>query len=212
MSERKRSSQRFGYLCYWRSQGGLLESLIRPMQRRARMTGLLSAGAPPGSASCFALKEPVITFVPKISRSVRVNPLFKYEHAARPEAVNTVSATPIFFNADNWSNADTLQRDAPIAVLVIDFLEDIRYLLQEPEIEDRLATYAQLCGEYLRGSIAANFPSFVKTHTEPSELLELADTGFFISTRKTRLLFQDDESRLLIERVEERRKEMPSRP
>jgi hypothetical protein len=37
--------------------------------------------------------------------------------------------------------------------------------------------------------------------------MELSEKGFFVSARKARLLFRDDECRELIERVEKRRKE-----
>jgi hypothetical protein len=158
----------------------------------------------PGTAECFALKEPVLTFVPQVSEAVRTSAIFKYEHAARPKDVVTVYAVPIFQEPHEWSKEKTEERTQPIAALVIDSIEDIRYLLQWPEFEDRLATYAQICGEYLRGVPVQSYGAADNTERDIAELKGLSEAGFFVSSRKSRVLFQDDETIDLVERIEER--------
>jgi len=159
----------------------------------------------PGMAACLKLKEPVLTFVPEISDTIRISPIFKYEHRARPSDVITVYSIPIFRDPNEWSKDDPMQRSKPIAALVVDSLEDIRYLLQLPEFEDRLSTYAQICGEYLRAGIVDTDYGVPETNErDASELNALAESGFFVSSRKRRLLFQDSETVELVERIEAR--------
>jgi hypothetical protein len=159
----------------------------------------------PGMAECMTLKEPVITFVPAIPQIIRTSPVFKYEHAVRPRDVITAYAVPIFRDPAEWSKDKPEERTKPIAALVIDSPEDLRYLLQQPEFEDRIATYAQICGEYLRGApVLLSYGSGGDGERDPSELIALRELGFFISSRKPRSLFQDGETLDLVERVEMR--------
>jgi hypothetical protein len=158
----------------------------------------------PGTAECFVLKEPVLTFVPQVSEAVRTSAIFKYQHAARPKDVVTVYAIPIFREPGEWSKEKPDDRTQPIAALVIDSIEDTRYLLQRTESEDRLATYAQICGEYLRGVPVQSYRAAYATEDDTSELMELGEAGFFVSRRKSRLLFQDDEAIEFVERIEAR--------
>ena len=158
----------------------------------------------PGMAECFTLKEPVVTFVPEIPEMIRLNPAFKYEHAARPQNVKTVYTIPIFADPIEWSKDKPQERSKPIAALVVDSPEDIRYLLQEPIFEDRLATYAQICGEYLRGRPVLSYGTPDSTERDVSELTTPSGPGFFVSNRKSRTLFQDDETMELVERIEAR--------
>jgi NTE family protein len=158
----------------------------------------------PGMASCLTLKEPVLTFVPEISQTVRISPLFKYEHQLRPSSIVTVYAIPIFRDPNEWSKDNPEGRSKPIAALVIDSQEDLRYLLQLPEFEDRLTTYAQICGEYLRGATVQTYGTADSSEREASELNTLGESGFFVSSRKCRSLFQDSETVELVERIEAR--------
>jgi NTE family protein len=159
----------------------------------------------PGMAECMTLKEPVITFVPAIPQIIRTSPVFKYEHAVRPRDVITAYAVPIFRDPAEWSKDKPEERTKPIAALLIDSPEDLRYLLQQPEFEDRIATYAQICGEYLRGApVLLSYGSGGDGERDPSELIALRELGFFISSRKPRSLFQDGETLDLVERVEMR--------
>jgi len=158
----------------------------------------------PGTAQCFRLKEPIITFVPEISEAVRTNAIFKYEHAVRPKDVRTVYSIPIFLEPSEWSKNNAKERSEPIAGLVIDCVDDIRYLLLRPEFEDRLATYAQICGEYLRGATVKSYGPSDKHERDMSELHRLSEPGFFVSARKSRFLFQDDETVEFVERIEAR--------
>jgi NTE family protein len=158
----------------------------------------------PGTAECLTLKEHVLTFVPQIANAIRISPLFKYENAARPRGVLTVYAIPIFAKPDEWLKDNPQERSKPIAVLVIDSPEDVRYLLQQPEFEDRLATYAQICGEYLRGAPVQSYGLAGNRKQEVSELKALKEPGFFVSSRKSRALFQDGETVDLVQRIETR--------
>jgi NTE family protein len=158
----------------------------------------------PGMVECLTLKDPVLTFVPQISDAVRTNPIFKYEHGARPSDVLTIYAIPIFADPCEWSSEIPQERSKPIAALVIDFSEDVRYLLQMPEFEDRLATYAQIAGEYLRGTPVQSYGSADSSERDASDLNALEEAGFFVSRRKSRSLFQDTETVELVERIEER--------
>jgi predicted acylesterase/phospholipase RssA len=158
----------------------------------------------PGPATCLYIKEPVVVFVPKIADTVRTNPYFKYEHAARPRDVVSGYAVPIFADPREWSHDAPQDRNQPIAVLLIDSTDDLLPLLMRPEFEDRLATFAQICGEYLRGAAVQTYGPCVSIDEELSELLPLAETGFFVSSRKRRALFQDEEVIELVERIERR--------
>lgn len=158
----------------------------------------------PGMAECLTLKEPVVTFVPDIPEAIRHSPVFKYEHAARPQSVVTVYAIPIFADPNEWSKDKPQDRSKPIAALVMDSPEDVRYLLQEPQSEDRLATYAQICGEYLRGATVQSYGLPDNNERDVSELTAPKESGFFVSSRKSRALFQDDETRELVERIQAR--------
>jgi len=158
----------------------------------------------PGTAECLTLREPVITFVPEISEAIRISPVFKHEHAARPRDVVSAYAVPIFADPGEWFKDRPEERTKPIAALVIDSPEDIRYLLQQPEFEDRLATYAQICGEYLRGAPVQSYGTAENSERDTSALTVLREPGFFVSSRKSRSLFQDSETVELVERVEER--------
>ena len=162
----------------------------------------------PGPAECFVVKEPVLTIVHQIPEAIRTSPVFKYEHAARPRDVLTVYALPIFADPDEWSKNRPEDRNDPIAVLVIDSVEDVRGLLQRPEFEDRLATYAQICGEYLRGATVQSYGPAANNVQELSDLTQLNEPGFFVAARKSRALFQDDETRELVGRIEERLRQM----
>jgi hypothetical protein len=135
---------------------------------------------------------------------VRTSPIFKYEHAARPSNVVTVYAIPIFASPDEWRKDRPDERSEPIAALIVDSPEDLRYLLQQPKFEDRLATYAQICGEYLRGAPVQSYGSGDGREPIASELIPLTQAGFFVSSRKARTLFQDDETVELVNRIEER--------
>jgi NTE family protein len=157
----------------------------------------------PGPATCLHAKEPVLIFVPEIADTIRTNPYYKYEHAARPRDVVSGYAVPIFANPQNWSR-DVQDRDQPIAVLLIDSPDDLRPLLMRPDFEDRLATYAQICGEYLRGAAVQTYDPRVSLDEELSDLQRLAERGFFVSSRKHRTLFQDGETIELVERIEKR--------
>jgi NTE family protein len=158
----------------------------------------------PGTAQCLVLKEPVLTFVPQIPEAIRTNPFFKYEHAARPQSVVTGYAVPIFRDPKEWHKGTPKDRRDPIAALVIDSPADVRSLLQRPEFEDRLATYAQICGEYLRGAIVQSYGPSTSPDQDLSDLIQLNDFGFFVSARKRRVLFQDEETIELVERIDER--------
>jgi NTE family protein len=158
----------------------------------------------PGTVQCLTLKEPVLTFVPQISEAIRTSPVFKYEHGARPKDIVTVYAIPIFADPIEWSKESPRERSKPIAALVLDFAEDVRYLLQLPEFEDRITTYAQICGEYLRGTTVGSYGFAENDEREASELNPLTEAGFFISSRKPRSLFQDSETVELVEGIEAR--------
>jgi predicted acylesterase/phospholipase RssA len=158
----------------------------------------------PGAAECFTLKEPILTFVPKISEALRTSAIFKYEHAARPKDVVTVYAIPVFLDPNEWSKDKPEERSVPIAALTIDSVDDIRDLLQRPELEDRLATYAQICGEYLRGVPVKSYGPADSSDRGMSELIELKEAGFSVSSRKSRFLFQDSEAIEFVERIEAR--------
>ncbi|WP_431205527.1 patatin-like phospholipase family protein [Bradyrhizobium betae] len=165
----------------------------------------------PGMAQCFSVKEPVLTIVPDVPHAIRVNPALKYEHAARPRDVITNYAIPIFADPENWLRSRPDLRDEPIAVLVIDSSNELAYLLQQPEFEDRLATYAQICGEYLRGgTVTSEYAMVSSRELLPSELIELGQPGFYVSDRKVRVLFQDDETGELVKRIAERTRSGPS--
>lgn len=144
-----------------------------------------------------------MTFVPQISEATRTNPIFKYEHTARPGNVKTAYAVPIFDNPNEWSKTGPAERRKPIAALLLNSVEDIRPLLQRPQIEDRLATYAQICGEYLRDLPVAGFGEPTEYDGALSELHQLKGSGFYVSARKSRSLFKDQETRDLVERIEE---------
>jgi hypothetical protein len=116
----------------------------------------------------------------------------------------TVYAVPIFADPREWSKDIPQVRSKPIAALVVDSPEDVRYLLQLPEFEDRLTTYAQICGEYLRGAPVESYGSVDSGETDASELNALEEAGFFVSSRKLRSLFQDAETVELVQRVEAR--------
>jgi len=158
----------------------------------------------PGMAKCLTLKEPIIVFVPEVPDAIRLNQIFKHEYLVRPQRVKTVYAIPIFTEPAEWSKEKCEDRSKPIAALVIDSEEDIRYLLQEPAIEDRLATYAQICGEYLRGETVRSFGLPDDGQRDVSELTSSGGPGFSVSNRKSRILFQDDETVELVERIEAR--------
>ena len=85
---------------------------------------------------------------------------------------------------------------------MLDSSKDIRYLLQLPEFEDRLTTYAQICGEYLRGTTVMTYGTIDTSGLDASELEPLEKDGFFLSKRKVRSLFQDGETVELIKRIE----------
>jgi hypothetical protein len=121
----------------------------------------------------------------------------------RPRDVATIYAVPIFADPLEWSKETPEDRVKPLAALVIDSSEDIRYLLRLPEIEDRLATYAQICGEYLRGLPVQSYGS-ANSYLPVSDLIPLEKAGFFVSDRKPRALFQDEETLELVKRTEKR--------
>jgi hypothetical protein len=158
----------------------------------------------PGPAECLVLKEQILSFVPQISEATRTSPIFKYQHALRPRDVMTIYALPIFEDPDEWAKESPKDRKDPIAMLLIDSPDDVRDLLQRPEFEDRLATYAQICGEYLRGTPVQSYGPAVSSDQDPSDLISLRGSGVFVSARKARSLFQDEETRGLVERIEGR--------
>jgi len=80
----------------------------------------------------------------------------------------------------------------------------MRYLLVQSEAEDRLATYAQICGEYLRGTPVRSFEAVHVASPTTSELDGLSYEGFYVANRKPRNLFQDEETLQLVQRIEER--------
>jgi NTE family protein len=162
----------------------------------------------PGPAACLRLKEPVAISVAEITDTVRTNPYYKYEHAVRPSDVVSGYAMPIFADPLEWSHEVPQDRQQPIAILLIDSTDDLLPLLMRPEFEDRLATYAQICGEYLRGAEVRTYGPCVSIDEELSDLQQLTETGFFVSSRKRRALFQDEETIELVERIEKRLREI----
>jgi NTE family protein len=162
----------------------------------------------PGPATCLYIKEPVVIFVPDIADTIRTNPYYKYEHAARPRSVVSGYAVPIFADPLEWSRDVPQDRNLPLAVLLIDSSDDLRPLLMRPDFEDRLASYAQICGEYLRGAAVQTYGPCVSLGQELSDLRQITEAGFFVSSRKRRGLFQDGDTIELVERIEKRLREI----
>ena len=98
----------------------------------------------PGPARCFDLKEPVLTIVDEIPKARRESPFFKYEHALRNPDLKTLYSIPVFQDASAWSLGDVLSRPTPIAVLTIGTIGQLENYFALPEVEDLLATYAQV--------------------------------------------------------------------
>jgi NTE family protein len=98
----------------------------------------------PGMAQCFKIRQPILTVVKKIPVEVRENALFKYEHAFRASDVEIIYSVPIFENGYEWTEIDTSRRSRPIAVLSISATSDLRDILRLSEIEDALASLAQV--------------------------------------------------------------------
>jgi NTE family protein len=167
----------------------------------------------PGVADSMRLAQPVLINVTELSVDIRNHPLFKYEHAARPSNVEVVHASPIFGDPTAWQLTPQ-DRPPPFAVFTFDATTNVANIILNSEIEDRVASYAQLAGEYLRnlqlvptGQPAARSGSrFGAWETQPNL------PGIYVSARPTRTLFEDDETRRLIERVEFRKRELKHGP
>jgi predicted acylesterase/phospholipase RssA len=156
----------------------------------------------PGIAASFRLRHPVLVKVQELDHSIRNHPLYKYEYAVRPSNVRVTHASPIFDDPAAWQRTPE-NRSSPFAVFAFDATSDIGDVILQEEIEDRLASYAQLAGEWLRKLqlVPSGDPSprFGEQYGAWNALAE--QLGCYISSRPTRTLFEDDDTRRLIERV-----------
>jgi hypothetical protein len=118
---------RLSYTSYPRADNGVLVNLDSP-----------------GMAQCFKTRQPILTVVEKIPIEVKDNVLFKYEHAFRASDVKIIYSIPIFESGYDWVKTDASGRSEPIAVLSISATSDLSDILQFSEVEDALASVAQV--------------------------------------------------------------------
>lgn len=98
----------------------------------------------PGMAQCFRSRQPILTIVDKIPAEVRENFLFKTEHAFRAPDVEIIYSIPIFGSGLEWMKIDATDRSEPIAVLSISAMGELIDILRLSEVEDALASLAQV--------------------------------------------------------------------
>ena len=158
---------------------------------------LLIRRSSPGVASAFEQREPVLVNLQEVATAFRDNPYHKYEHALRARSVRFACAIPIFADPQDWSRVPK-RRHEPVAVLGLDLDEDARLLFLSEEVENRLATYAQIVGEWSRDRVVS--PLTTDVHARPfsagSGIRRIAP-GVDVYQRKTRsLVFDQDAARL----------------
>lgn len=160
---------------------------------------LLIRRGSPGAASVFDRKEPVLVNVPALAAAYGADPLYKYEHAVRAQAVKTICALPIFADPKDWQKAPE-KRAHPIAVLGLDLDIDSQLAFLSEPIEDRMATYAQIVGECLRDRVVTPLEPAqpARPPTDRSTLWTIA-TGVEVYQRKTRALVFDADTAQLIQ-------------
>lgn len=163
----------------------------------------------PGPASCFSLREPVLSIIPELSEALQLHPLYKFEHALRRKETQTVYALPIFDDPTDWKVADPITRRAPIGILTFDAEANLKGVMGDQGLEDLLAGYAQIAGWCLtdRDNLMPRDPTRMQKAADLSQLIQLgAERGIHLSTRKERELAMDADAMTLIDRVEARRK------
>jgi len=160
---------------------------------------LLIRRGSPGAACVFDRKEPVLVSIPDLVAAYGTNPLYKYEHAVRAQTVKTVCALPIFADPQDWLRP-IARRTTPIAILGLDLDEDAKLAFVSADIEDRMATYAQIVGECLRDRVVAQLQPAqpARPPTDNSALWSIAP-GVEVYQRKTRALVFDADIAQLIQ-------------
>jgi predicted acylesterase/phospholipase RssA len=158
----------------------------------------------PGPAASFRLRQPVLTLIDAIPPEARENPVNKYEHALRAREVRLVYSVPVFANGDDWEKTEATERSNPIAVLCISATEDVGELLRLPEVEDTLASFAQLLSIGLLPTANWNWlrnpePIPDSAHEAAAEWLRLDESlAFLLSSRiERRVSARDGIDRLL---------------
>lgn len=160
---------------------------------------LLIRRGSPGAACVFDRKEPVLVNIPALFAAYGADPLYKYEHAVRAQTVKTVCALPIFADPQDWLRP-LAKRATPIAVLGLDLDEDARLAFLSADIEDRLATYAQIVGECLRDREVAQLqPAQPARPPSNNSALWTIAPGVDVYQRKTRALVFDADTAQLIQ-------------
>ncbi|MEO7221067.1 MAG: hypothetical protein ABIY37_01200 [Devosia sp.] len=158
-----------------------------------------------GPGACIDMREPVVTTVSGLPDLVLTHPLFKFEHALRPKQVRTVYSVPIFADSSDWG-LPVEERNAPLAVLVLDTDGSCEAALDIPLVQDQLATYAQLVGEYLTNRPllpARRRPPPTSSSQVPGVRVPMG-LGFWVSERKERTVASDDNLDALLKRIEAR--------
>lgn len=163
---------------------------------RGAHLGLRLSPTSPGAGLSISLREPVAIYPRDLDGSVIDDLQTSLEHAVRRESVGVVQSIPIFRDHVDWSFDDPARRQMPLGTLIVEFEGDIRAVLSRSDIEDRLANFAQVLGEYLLdldlGTLTQQRASVVEFSFSDTHLIN-GINGLVASSRKARHLPQDDE-------------------
>ena len=113
---------------------------------------------------------------------------------------------PIFSDPSEWCRPAADSRSEPYAGFGFDCDEAVANRLLDSDLEDRVASYAQLVGEHLRlGPLFTAIAPPDPTDTRNSAWLDLDKAGVLrTSTRIRRVLVEDDDMVAMIKRAESR--------
>ena len=157
-------------------------------------------------ARCLDMRQPVLLDVTRLAAAPIINATHALERALRRREAKFVYAVPIFDDPNEWCSPDAGFRSEPYAGFGLDCDEDVANRLLDPDLEDRIASYAQIVGEHLRlGPLSLATP--VPDHNDArSPTWSNVDAAGVLraSTRIKRVLVEDDKMVAMIKRAESR--------
>ncbi len=160
----------------------------------------------PSPARCLNLRQPVLLDATKLAETPAINPAHALERALRRREAKFVYASPIFDDPNQWRSPDAGSRSEPYAGFGLDCDEDVANRLLNPDLEDRIASYAQIVGEHLRlGPLSSATPVPDPDDARSPTWSNVDAAGVLrASTRIKRVLVEDDDMVAMIKRAESR--------
>lgn len=158
----------------------------------------------PGPARCLDMRQPVLLDVTRQGSMPALNAAHSLERALRRREAKFVYAAPIFGDPNEWRSPNAHGRPEPYAGFGLDCDEAVANRLLDPDLEDRVATYAQLVGEHLRlGPLSTATASPDPDDTRAPTWIDLDAAGTLkASSRVRRMLVEDDKLVAMIKRAE----------